>query len=211
MPNRIRTAFIASATLIAFAAAPAGAQTPAAAQDGEWVSLSGTVETVSGEDFVLDYGPNAITVEMDDYDWYNENALLAGDQVTVTGRIDNDFLQSRRLEASRVYVDSIRTLFYASPADEEDFTPAVDNPIVGTTGMTISGTVESIDGDEMVVDAAILDYKVDTGTLNYDPFDADGLQHVEIGDRVLVTGRFDDSDFFDAPEIDATALVEIST
>lgn len=173
------------------------------------MSLSGTVEAVSGEDFVLDYGKNDITVEMDDYDWYDENALIVGDEVTVTGRMDNDFLHSRRIEASSVYVDSIHTRFYASAADEEDFLPAVDGAIVGNGGVTVTGTIEAIVGDEMTVDAAFFDYKVDAGSLYYNPFDDDGLQHLEVGDRVSVTGQFDDSDFFDRPEIDATAITEL--
>lgn len=194
----------------AFAATPAIAQVPANTPDGEWLTLAGTVESVAGDDFVLDYGSNSITVEMDDYDWYDENALLEGDEVKVTGRIDDDFLQSRRLEASSVYVDSIHTRFFASAQDEEDFIPAVDAPIVGDTGVTVTGTVESVAGDEMIVDANVFDYKVDTGTLYYDPFDATGLQHVEVGDRISVTGQFDDSDFFDRPEIDATVITELS-
>lgn len=209
MTQKLRNSFVFAASIAALAAAPAAAQTPSAAPNGEWVSLSGTVETVAGEDFVLDYGPSSITVEMDDYDWYDENALVVGDEVTVTGRMDNDFLQSRTIEASSVYVDSIHTRFYASASDEEDFLPSVDGAIVGDTGVTLTGTVESIVGDEMVVDAALFDYKVDTGSLSYDPFDDEGLQHVEVGDRVSVTGQFDDSDFFDTPEIDATWVTEV--
>ena len=209
MKQKLRNSLVLAASIAALAAAPAAAQTPATASDGEWLSLSGTVETVSGEDFVLDYGQNSITVEMDDYDWYDENALVVGDEVTVTGRMDNDFLQSRRIEASSVYVDSIHTRFYASAADEEDFLPAAEGVIVGDTGVTLMGTVESIVGDEIIVDAALFDYKVDAGTLSYDPFDNDGLQHIEVGDRISVTGQFDDSDFFDSPEIDATWLTEL--
>lgn len=210
MAHRTRNTCLAAAAALTFAAAPVAAQAPAAKSDGEWISLSGTVESVAGENFVLDYGKNNIMVEMDDYDWYNENALLVGDEVTVTGRIDNDFVMSRRIEASSVYVDSIHTRFYASAADEEDYVPVMaDGAFVGDTGITLTGTVESIAGDEMIVDAAFFDYKVDTGTLHYNPFDAAGLQHVAVGDRVSVSGQFDDSDFFDSPEIDATALIEI--
>ena len=209
MTPRSRNVFFATVAAIAFAAAPAAAQSPANTSNGEWLSLSGTVESVSGEDFVLDYGKSDITVEMDDYDWYNENALVVGDEVTVTGRMDNDFLHSRRIEASSVYVDSIHTRFYASAADEEDFLPAVDGVIVGNNGLTVTGTIETIVGDEMTVDAAFFDYKVDVGSLYYDPFDNDGLQHLEVGDRISVTGQFDDSDFFDSPEIDATAITEL--
>lgn len=203
--------FAALAAGAAAMATPALAAPSATSDNGEWMTLSGTVQAVSGDDFSLDYGRNAITVEMDDYDWYNENAVKPGDRVTVTGRIDNDFLQARRLEASSVYIDSLHTRFFANPADEEDYIPAVDGPIAGNGGLTIIGDVQSIDGSDMVIDAGAIDYRVDTSTLYYDPFDTAGFQHVSVGDRVEVIGTFDDTDFFDRPEVDATALTELSS
>lgn len=209
MKQIIRNSILMATSAIALAAVPSAAQSPATTADGEWLSLSGTVDTVSGENFVLDYGQSNITVEMDDYDWYDENSLMVGDEVTVTGRMDNDFFQARRIEASSVYVDSIHTRFYANAADEEDFLPAADGPIAGDTGVILTGTVQTIEDGEMVIDAALFDYRVDTDGLNYDPFDSQGWQKVEVGDRISVSGQFDDSDFFDGPEIDATALTEL--
>jgi len=210
MKIRNRSLLFAATAALAFTAAPAMAQTPATTSNGEWLSLSGTVESVAGDNFVLDYGRSSLTVEMDDYDWYNENALIVGDDVTVTGRMDKDFLQMRRLEASSVYVDSIHTRFYANASDEEDLWGAHGGAFVSTSGMGVTGMVQSISGDEMTVDAGVFEYKVDTGELSYDPFDREGLQHIAVGDRVSVSGQFDDSDFFDDPEIDATSLIELS-
>jgi len=188
------------------------AQSVEATYDGEWISLSGTVESVTDDRFVLDYGENTIPVEMDDYDWYDENQIVVGDQVSVTGRMDDDFFQSRRIEASSVYVDDLRTIFYASADDEEDMTvPVVDYDILRTGGLSLTGTVQSISGEEMVVDTGLFDYTVDTEKLYYDPFDKAGLQRIEVGDRVSVSGTFDDADLFENREIDATALTELST
>lgn len=211
MKQTFRNSIITAASALALAAIPASAQSPTSATDGEWLSLSGTVEAVAGDDFVLDYGQSSITVEMDDYDWYDENSLIVGDEVTVTGRMDNDFFQARRIEASSVYVDSIHTRFYANADDEEDFLPAADGAVVSDTGVTLTGTIQMIDGDEMIVDAVLFDYRVDTDLLNYDPFDDEGWQRLENGDRISVTGQFDDSDFFDRPEIDATSITELRT
>ena len=41
---------------------------PYAKPDGSWISLSGEVTEVHKDAFTLDYGPNKITVEMDDGD-----------------------------------------------------------------------------------------------------------------------------------------------
>lgn len=204
------TAMLAAAAAVTALAPAAAAQTPATTSNGEWLTLSGTVEAVAGDNFVLDYGRNSIAVEMDDYDWYNENAIIVGDDVTVTGRMDKDFLQNRRLEASSVYVDSIHTRFYANAADEEDIWAAPGGAFANASGLGVTGMVKAISGDEMTVDAGVFEYKVDTGELAYDPFDRRGLQHIAVGDRVSITGQFDDSDFFDSPEIDASSLIELS-
>lgn len=211
MKQTFRKAITLGAAAIAMAATPALAQMPAQADDDEWLTLSGTVESVSGDMFMLDYGSNSLPVEMDDFDWYNENVVLPGDEVSVTGRMDDDFLQTRRLEASSVYVDKLRTRYFASASDEEGgIDPMMYIGPVDTDGMDITGYVTAIAGDEMTVDSGVLEYKVDAGELYYDPFDADGLSRIDLGDRVSVSGRFDDSDFFDTPEIDATAITELS-
>ncbi|SLK09580.1 DUF5666 domain-containing protein [Novosphingobium mathurense] len=190
----------------------AAAQTPTTAYDGEWLSVSGTVQSVSGDNFVLDYGEKTIPVEMDDYDWYDENKLVVGDQVSVTGRMDDDFFQSRRIEASSVYVDDLHTLFYASADDEEDaVVPVVDYDVLRTGGLTLTGKVQSINGDEFQLDTGLFNYRVDTDKLYYDPFDDTGIQHITVGDRVSVTGTMDSADLFDRREIDATALTELSS
>lgn len=209
MKQTIRETLLMAAGAAALVAAPAAAQSPATAEDGEWLSLSGTVLTVSGDDFVLDYGKSDITVEMDDFDFDDENIVTVGDEVTVTGRMDVQFFQTRRLEARSVYVESLHTRFFVNPADEEDYLPEADGAIVPDAVVALRGNVKSIQGDRMVLDTKVQDYVVDAGSLNYDPFDVGGIQYVEVGDRVSVTGRFDDSDFFDNPEIDATSIIEL--
>jgi uncharacterized protein YdeI (BOF family) len=210
MFSKISTAAIAAGLMAAAGSTPASAQEVSSSYDGEWLSVSGTVDSVSGDAFMLDYGDKTIPVEMDDYDWYSENPLVVGDQVTVTGRMDDDFFQSRRIEASSLYVDSLHTQFYASADDEEDVTvPLVDFDTLRTGGLSLTGTVQSVDDEEFVLDTGAYDYRVDTQSLYYDPFDATGIQHVAVGDRVSVTGSIDDADFFDNREIDATSLTEL--
>ncbi|UIP06394.1 DUF5666 domain-containing protein [Erythrobacter sp. SDW2] len=211
MKQTFRKTIALGAATLAMAASPALPQTPAQTDDGEWLTLSGTVESVSGDVFMLDYGSNSLPVEMDDFDWFNENVVMPGDEVTVTGLMDNDFLQTRRIEASTVYIDKLRTRYFANSADEEGgLDPMMYVGPVDTEGLDITGYVTAITGDEMIVDAGVLEYKVDAGELLYDPFDDDGLTRIDVGDRVSVSGRFDDSDFFDTPEIDAVSIIELS-
>jgi uncharacterized protein YdeI (BOF family) len=201
----------AGAATLASLAVPAVAETPSSTDNGEWLTLSGSVVSVGPERFVLDYGNGTIPVEMDDYDWFNENAVVAGDHVTVTGRMDADFWENKSIEANSVYVASLNTVFRASAADEEGATVPVWtlDPLTAGESVSFSGTVKKIDGDEMTVDAGLFDYTVDTSPLDYDPLDSDGVQRIAVGDRVLVSGRMDDTDLFDGGEIDAKALVEL--
>ncbi|MGE4307100.1 MAG: hypothetical protein AB7E24_24075, partial [Novosphingobium sp.] len=59
------------------------------------------------------------------------------------------------------------------------------------------------------LDTGLLDYRVDTDKLYYDPFDDKGIQHVAVGDRVSVTGTMNNAHLFDTREIEATALTEL--
>lgn len=87
-----------------------------------WISISGTVKTVSPDIFLLDYGDGIIKVEMDDGDRdADAYKLIEGDTVTVNGMIDDDFYEATKIEAASVYVEKLGTYFYASSVDEEDY------------------------------------------------------------------------------------------
>ncbi len=176
------------------AASPTGTDAArlASARDGNWITLSGRIVGKGADRFILDYGPGRVTVEMDDWDWFKEGRqLLAGDEVTVTGRIDRDFFEQKKIEASSVYVKSLGTVFYANPQDEED--------IVGTTvyvpsipGWTVAtGTVSGIEGREFSVGAVGAEVRVDTAKMADNPLDSEGKFQVKAGDRVQVWGRLD--------------------
>jgi uncharacterized protein YdeI (BOF family) len=203
--------FTASAAFALAAAAPAAAQQPATAADGEWLTLSGSVVSSDSDSFLLDYGAKTITVEMDDYDWYADNPVLKGDRVTVTGRMDADFWEQRKIEANSVYVKSLNTMFYASAADEEGgMSPVVMvDPLTDGESVSLTGKVTAISGDELTLDAGLLNYTVDVGELGYNPLDNAGPQRISVGDRISVFGRMDDADLFDNREIDAKSITEL--
>ena len=124
----VRTALVgvAACGLVLAPAALAFAGDPYLKGDDSWITVSGTVETVSPDRFILNYGEGLITVEMDDGDRdADAYKLISGDEVTVSGRIDDDFFERRSIEASSVYVEDIGTTFFASSLDEEDWGTAV--------------------------------------------------------------------------------------
>jgi len=88
------------AAAFALCGAPAGAESPHAKVDESWISLTGDVVDSSFEQFRLDYGEGLITVEMDDWDWYDEaDHVRAGDRVTVYGRMDDALYSTWRRAA----------------------------------------------------------------------------------------------------------------
>lgn len=92
------------------------------AKDDSFISVSGTVIQATPDGFKLDYGEGSIWVEMDDFDAYKEGyGILLNDDVIVTGYVDADFYENKKIEADSVYVDDIMTSFQASSTDDEDF------------------------------------------------------------------------------------------
>ncbi|GAK34733.1 hypothetical protein JCM17846_02480 [Iodidimonas nitroreducens] len=182
------------------------------ADNGEWVSLTGSVASVSGDRFTLDYGDDDLTVEMDDFDVYDENLLEEGDQVTVSGRIDTDFVENKSLEASSVYVDTLNEYFYASAADEEDgyYSFVANDYWDGGDWISLTGEVISIDDNHFTLDAGLVEYVIDTDQMSYDPLDDEGAEQVEVGERVVVSGEFDTFNLYDDEDIEAQALTTLS-
>ncbi|NBC47263.1 MAG: S1 RNA-binding domain-containing protein [Gammaproteobacteria bacterium] len=185
---------------------------PLAEPDDSWISVSGTVETVSNDSFVLDYGEGMMTVEMDDGDRDADGyKLVSGDKVTVSGRIDDDLFETRTIEASSVYVENIGTYFYASAVDEEDVNEViidVDTPVV-ISATTVQGTVTDVNSEEFIVDTGLRQVRVEVDEMSYNPLDDEGYQKIEIGDRVSVTGQMDD-DLFEGRELVADSVVTLS-
>jgi len=181
--------------------------------DDGWITLTGEVTWTNDESFRLDYGSGLITVEMADFDGFDEaQYLLPCDDVVVYGLVDDDFYETRTIDAASVYVDDANTFVYAD-AVREDFTlglygpPAVefDDP-----GVTVTGEVTSVDGREFVLSHGLGEaIEVDTASMSYNPMDDEGFQQIDAGDRVTVTGAIDVG-FFDNNELSADAVVTIA-
>lgn len=178
----------------------------ASAPNESVISLRGTVISTTPTSFRLDYGSGTATVEMDDWDWYQEGrALNMGDRVTVTGRVDADLFQEARLEAESVYVENLGASFYANDADEEDLSAATY--VAAPAGATaVYGSVLSIEGREFVLGSGTGSIRVDTAEMQDNPLDGEGNPRVRAGDRLYTWGRLD-IDAGEADELMAQGLV----
>jgi len=184
---------------------------PYAKPNEAWITISGTVDSVAADSFVLNYGEGAVIVEMDDGDRdADAYKLLKGDKVTVSGKIDADFFESTSIEASTVYVENIGTTFFASSVDEEDaavITAEITVPIV-LAQVTVRGKVTKVNDDDFIIHTGADEIRIDVGSLSYDPLDDEGYQRIDVGDYVKVQGVLD-SNLFEGRYIEARTLIEL--
>lgn len=200
--------FLASALL----ATPALAQFPKLQPDGSWISISGTVVDPEDDEFTLDYGHGQISVEMDDWDWYDDNIpVLAGDTVTVYGEVEQHLFVDASIEADSVFVQGMGTYFYATPpADRPAFTVMDITPVTPVVigNVSFTGTVSEVSGREFTINTGARELTVDTVQMPYNPLDDDGLQKVEPGDVVSVAGNMG-TDVIGDRELTADSVVII--
>ncbi|MDN7123516.1 hypothetical protein [Pseudidiomarina terrestris] len=207
--NTFKWATIASSLLLT---APALSQSPYLQPDDTWIQISGTVQSVSADSFVLDYGDGTVTVEMDDGDRdADAYKLLPDDNVTVSGLIDDDFFETTTIEASSVYVESIGTYFYASSIDEEERVYTFTVPLV-ISETTLRGTVAEVDAmaGEFQLNTGQRMVTVEVDEMAYNPIDDEGYQQVGLNDVVSVTGHID-TDLFEGRVFEAdyvTTLID---
>lgn len=179
--------------------------------DDSWITISGKVQSVSKDRFTLDYGDGVVTVEMDDGDRdADAYKLLTGDKVTVSGRIDDDFYEMTKIEASSVYVENLGTTFFASAIDEEDWhdwAVAVTVPL-DVSRTIVYGTVTKVDSEAFTVDAGVRELRVAVDDMPYNPLDDEGYQKIGVGDRVKVTGDLDIG-FFEGRHLEADTIIKL--
>jgi uncharacterized protein YdeI (BOF family) len=184
----------------------APAQRIASTTNGGWITLNGRVVSTTPTSFDLDFGSGRIGVEMDDWDWFQEGrALKPGDQVMVSGRIDKDLFERKKIEAGSVYVQNLGTHFFANPGDEEDFTRTTilvpeRQPFAGA-----SGYVTSKEGSEFEIGGPA-GIRVDVAKMPDNPLDNVGPVQVKVGDRVQAWGDMN-TDPNERPEIMAKGLI----
>lgn len=204
------TLSLAIASTLALApTATLAAESPYLAADGSWITLSGKVTSTTADTFMLDYGKGLVTVEMDDWDWFEESGeVLPGDEVTVYGEVDDDTYETAKIEANSVYVDSLGTYFYANPADEESPGDIDVAPTIEIGQLVLTGTVTGVNGREFTIDSGDQLMTIDTSLMTYDPTDNEGYQQIEEGDLVSVTGDVD-VDSWENSELMADTVVTL--
>jgi uncharacterized protein YdeI (BOF family) len=200
-------------SLAASGSAWAGGPNPYLRADESWITISGSVESVQADRFALDYGDGTVIVEMDDGDRdADAYKLVKGDNVTVTGRIDDDFFELTTIEAGSVFVENLGTTFLASTMDEESWGLAESSllPPIPISRTVVSGTVSQVsDSDhEFMINTGDRVLRVDVGDMPFDPLDDEGYLKIDEGDRVKVFGKID-VNLFEGRRLEADTVVEL--
>lgn len=188
----------------------AAAPLAAPATPGDWVTMSGTVQSVGERNFILDIGADRIPVDMDGYARFN---LSPGEAVTVTGRMQDPLTDHRLLNASEVDVPARNQRFYANPSDDGAGTyaystdPARSMTSTPNAPLTLTGTVVDASApDAFTLSTPRGTFAVD-GSAIAQTFKS---RPVLIGDTVSVSGKLDTTNLFDRRQIDATSVTVIA-
>lgn len=169
--------------------------------DGSWVGLKGQVVAHTPSQFTLDYGEGTILVETDDWDSVGDGwAINEGDKVTVYGMVDDGFYQRKRIEAGSVYIEDSNSMVTApSSADEERMPLSYSYfSVPAVADLQVAGKVTSISNRNFTIDTGKRKITVDTLGMAYNPLDETGLQKIEQGDFVSVSGDLNLGMFNDA-------------
>lgn len=165
----------------------------------EYVTLSGTVgKVISADEFELNYGSGTIKVDTNDTwpemftrhkDRGNLPLIKPGDNVTVSGRVDKNWLTANEIEAEMVTIATGNmTTTFRNPRNTGNIIQRNIGYFSKGGQMSLSGTVTEVKNDHEF----ILQYgsgntiQVDTDTLSI-PND----QRIAVGERVTVYGTFD--------------------
>jgi len=202
----------AAAATAAVIAMPASAQSVRYSDEGDWVSLYGTVNNVEEDSFTLDYGSSLIEVEIDSLfqDADLDEKLRPGEAVTVYGEVDDDLFEGRVVDAERIFARDRYTYYTADDLNLSSlyYIDATPSAQVEGTWLSLSGEVQNVDGREFTLDTGGSEISVDTMEMSYNPLDKKGDQQIAQGDRVTVAGEIDDA-LFDEAELSASYLYKI--
>lgn len=204
----MRPTMLAVATGLLIAAPAVAQDMDRVATDDTWLTLSGEVVEVEPTWFALDYGVNTVAVHLEGWDRDTEALRLEmGDEAAITGKVDDDLFETASVRASSVYVEKLNTFFSNGAVDREQALTALSTP-VEPSAIAVHGTVTRIEGDDFIVDSGVREIRVTTDELGYDPFDDEGFQKVELGDRVIASGVVDHT-FFNQRHLVAGTLVTL--
>lgn len=185
-------------------------------QNDAFITLSGTVKEVTDEDaFQLQYAEGTIKVDTNDAwpDLFQENAtslLRTGDNVTVTGKVDNNLFTANEVEAYQLTVNGPN---YNRVYTNNEFGPDNDSSYVASYGaygagleddqkVRLSGEVSRLVDNE----SFMLRYGTGEITVNAADVKFSDAARLAVGDEIVVFGEVDKG-LFSKKTLDANRII----
>lgn len=180
--------------------------------DNNYVSLSGTVGKILDQDeFELNYGTGTIKVDMDD-NWpsiltkegaTNAATLLkAGDKVTVSGKVDKNWLTANEIDAEAVtFKSGSHLITYSKEERSENMWDRGMDYFRESGQISMNGKVTEVKNDHEF----ILQYGGGTIQVDTDPLEVPPSKPIAVGDTITVIGTYDKG-ITERNEIQATRI-----
>jgi uncharacterized protein YdeI (BOF family) len=163
----------------------------------DYVTLSGTVgKVLSGDEFELNYGAGMIKVDTNDawpelFQQDRDKAayrVKTGDRVTVTGRVDKNWMTANEIEAETItYGSGAMTTTYRHPKMRGTWFERNLDYFREGGRMSLTGTVTEIKNDHEF----ILQYAGGTMQVDTDGIAIPSANRIAVGERVTVYGTYD--------------------
>ncbi|MBI1301759.1 MAG: NirD/YgiW/YdeI family stress tolerance protein [Alphaproteobacteria bacterium] len=177
----------------------------------DYVTLSGSVARImDGDEFELNYGSGMIKVDTNDT-WPElfkaetnrvTNMLKTGDRVTVTGRVDKNWLTANEIEAEVISLSNGNSIVtYRNPASRNSWLDRNLDYFREGGRMSLTGTVTEVKNDHEF----ILQYGGGTIQIDTDGVNIPSASRIAVGERVTVYGTYDKG-LFERNEIQAEAI-----
>jgi len=203
----MKNSHIMTLAVFALLSASAVAENPYAKENNSWISIHGEVDSVSTDQFELDYGEGNITVVMEEDDRKGYQ-LKKVDEVRVSGLMDDNFYNDSVIEAGSVHIKNANTYFYAGAMDGQDVDFTVMSPILRDTVIKGNITHVSLKDEEFTLDTGIQMLTVEVDEMLSNPLDNEGYLQLSVGDRVSVNGKID-NDLFEGRVFEAVSVTKI--
>lgn len=205
------TALTAACTLAVMTAAHAvTSESVQNVEDGSYISLTGTVTSLTSEGFTVKYDvDNVIEVETDELTEKGE-VVKVGEYVSLIGEVEDSWFTNKKIEATSLYVPATDRYYFDPEHAEETARKRHEliqkyaglNTIEDGTYMGLYGKVYAINDQEFTLRIGDVDYSIDTDRMEVGPLDEGVANPLQVGDVVYVSGEVDKY-MFEETEIEA--------
>ncbi|HEX5419983.1 MAG TPA: OB-fold nucleic acid binding domain-containing protein [Gammaproteobacteria bacterium] len=182
---------------------------PYARQNGTWITLTGKVTSVRRKTFGLQYGGGMIQVQMKAAQRSaDDEKLMRGDDVIVTGLVNDNFIRKKTINPSSVYVRRLHAYFYGNPLAQPGGLQ-VDMPPQNSEQIILRGTVTAVAKGQFTLNTGLNAIKVAVDMLGYrlqaGRLEGQGQQPISVGDVVAAAGMLDHR-FFGGRTLEADSV-----